>query len=158
MKSIFNSIDMKNPKFLTLLLCFFNISITLYFLLNKIIDYNEKLFIGIWIIMMVIFMVIITLLLNKYHVYSHCLFWIFYIISIFFIKSYHGKLTLFILSLSILSSWYYYKSLGRSGCPLKELYDSSSCNPLQKLNIINNIIYIYTGYLFIDIFILPLII
>ena len=68
--SIFNSIDMKNPKHLTLLLCFFNISITLYFLLNKNIDYNEKLFIGIWIIMMVIFMVIITLLLNKYHLYS----------------------------------------------------------------------------------------
>ena len=123
---ILNSIDMKNSKHLMLLLCFFITAITLSCLLNKNVGSKEKLFIGIWMITMVILMVIITLLLNKCHVYSHCLFWIFYIISIFFIKSYHGKLTLFILSLSILSSWYYYKSLGRSGCPLKELYDSSS--------------------------------
>ena len=154
--TLFNFIDIKNAKHLMLLLCFFITSITMCCLLNKNVEYNEKLFIGIWMISMVILMVLFTLLLNKYHVYSHCLFWIFYIISIFFIKSYHGKITLLLLSLSILTSWYYYKSLGRSGCPLKELYDSSSTNPLKKLSLINNVIYIYTGYLFIDIFYGPL--
>ena len=155
-----NKIDIKNSKHFMLLLCCFLGGVSLYPLLSDKVEYNEKLFIFVWAIIMLILLVIYTLLLNKYHIISHSLFWFFYFISIFFINSYQGKIFLLLLSLSVIMCWQYFMSIGRSGCPLVELYDRSSYNTSLKDigSIINNVIYIYSGYLIIDIFIMPLVI
>jgi len=126
--------------------------ISLYPMTSKNININEKIFISIWAGTLTIFLLIGSLLLNKGYFYSHSLFWFFYLISIFFIKSYEGKIFLLILSVMIIICWNYFTSLGKSGCPLLDLYDRSNYNPslVKYGSMVNNLIYVYTIYLLID--------
>jgi hypothetical protein len=152
MLELLNNNERENSK--NLMIKFFIVIgiISLYPLSSNNVKINEKIFISIWTGILTIFLLIGSLLLNKGYFYSHSLFWFFYLISIFFIKSYEGKIFLLILSVSVIMCWHYYTSLGKSGCPLLDLYDRSNYNTsvVKYGSMVNNLIYVYTIYLLVD--------
>lgn len=152
MSKISNKIERENSKYFMIKFFVIIVIISLYPLTSNNVKSKEKIFISIWVSTLTVFMLIGSLLLNKGYFYSHSLFWIFYLISIFFIKSYEGKIFLLILSISVIICWYYYKSLDKSGCPLLDLYDQSNYNTslLKYGAMVNNLIYLYTIYLLVD--------
>jgi len=152
MSSFLDKIDIRNPKHYLIIFFIFIVLVSFYPLLSNNVDYCEKLFLGTWLSSLTILMFIFSLLLNKYHTYAHSLFWFFYMISIFFISSFEGKVLLLVLSLSIIGSWSYFKSLGKSKCPMANLYDRSKCNKIYNRvgNMMNNVIYLYAIIIVFD--------
>ena len=115
-----------------------------YPLLNKDVDKIERIYMICFVSTLTLSMLILSLYYNVGHKYSHNLFWIFYILSIFITESFAGNLFMLVLSLLIAFSWYIF-----SICPFALTYNTQQQKPLYILCIhfITYYLYFYIGYL-----------